>query len=33
MKKVLRLVGKVAYSVGYIVGSAKWWIAWHFPRR
>ena len=33
MKILLHFVGKVAYGLGYLVGSVKWWIAWHFPRR
>lgn len=33
MKTMLRLVGRVAYGLGYFVGSVKWWLAWHFPKR
>ena len=33
MKTVLQLVGKVAYGLGYVVGSVKWWLAWYFPKR
>ena len=33
MKRMLHFVGRVAYNVGYIVGSVKWWLAWNFPRK
>lgn len=33
MKRILHLVGKVAYGLGYAVGSVKWRLAWYFPRK
>lgn len=33
MKEILRLVGILAYWIGYLVGSVKWWIAWYSPRK
>jgi hypothetical protein len=33
MKTMLRFVGKACYGIGYLVGSAKWWIAWYYPRK